>query len=381
MDYKIKYLKYKNKYLNLKTNIKQKGAKLCEKCPVKGFIQHSGECWHDSYSMMILFSNDISDDIQDKFNEWLEDDTQIETYLESIYNDLSRNILLPFNIDVLTPELKLDIKQYIIYLFARYQKELIYTTELISQKENKIPLHIEGLIRQISQDASLSCVHYLYNIISNNTSQRNTKGGNDSDLYITNSIINYIFAKSQIIKNICIDMNIFKLLNTEDSFREYTKLIIELINKCNGILISLNSDTRIPNQLHELACMKCKDQEYIYDDNKGIDYGDGISIKKFNWKHKLLEYFSSKKNFENIDNFLSYFSKYYDSLPNKKILLERKAIANQLDKIFTKPNEINIAVLVGVGGSGKTTIARNYASRQKASIIWEINAETKKSLS
>ena len=68
-------------------------------------------------------------------------------------------------------------------------------------------------------------------------------------------------------------------------------------------------------------------------------------------------------------------------LPNKKILLERKAIANQLDKIFTKPNEINIAVLVGVGGSGKTTIARNYASRQKASIIWEINAETKKSLS
>jgi tetratricopeptide (TPR) repeat protein/DNA-binding CsgD family transcriptional regulator len=68
-------------------------------------------------------------------------------------------------------------------------------------------------------------------------------------------------------------------------------------------------------------------------------------------------------------------------LPNKKILLERKVIVDQLDKIFTKPNEINIAVLVGVGGSGKTTIARNYASRQKASIIWEINAETKKSLS
>ena len=68
-------------------------------------------------------------------------------------------------------------------------------------------------------------------------------------------------------------------------------------------------------------------------------------------------------------------------LPNKKILLEREVITDQLDKIFTKPNEINIAVLVGVGGSGKTTIARNYANKQKASIIWEINAETKKSLS
>ena len=68
-------------------------------------------------------------------------------------------------------------------------------------------------------------------------------------------------------------------------------------------------------------------------------------------------------------------------LPNKKILLEREVITDQLDKIFIKPNEINIAVLVGVGGSGKTTIARNYANKQKSSIIWEINAETKKSLS
>ncbi len=67
-------------------------------------------------------------------------------------------------------------------------------------------------------------------------------------------------------------------------------------------------------------------------------------------------------------------------LPNKKILLERKAIAKQLDKALAKPNEINAAILVGAGGSGKTTIARNYASKQKASIIWEINAETKHSL-
>ena len=68
-------------------------------------------------------------------------------------------------------------------------------------------------------------------------------------------------------------------------------------------------------------------------------------------------------------------------LPNKKILLQRKIATDQLDKIFSKPNEISIAVLIGVGGSGKTTIAINYASRQKASIIWEINAETKNSLS
>ena len=68
-------------------------------------------------------------------------------------------------------------------------------------------------------------------------------------------------------------------------------------------------------------------------------------------------------------------------LPSKKILLERKEIQGRLDKIFTKANEINTAVLVGIGGCGKTTIARNYAKNQKASIIWELNAETKNSLS
>lgn len=67
-------------------------------------------------------------------------------------------------------------------------------------------------------------------------------------------------------------------------------------------------------------------------------------------------------------------------LPNEKLLLTRKEITEQLDKIFAKPNEINTVILVGGGGVGKTTIARSYANKQKASIIWEINAETKNSL-
>jgi len=309
MDYKAKYLKYKNKYLQLK------GGKYCEKCPVKGFIQHTGECWHDALSMILLFSNDISDDIQDKFNEWLEDDSKIDEYLNSIYNDKSRYVLLPFNIDVLTEELKLDIKQYITYLFARYQKELIYTKELISQKGNKIPKKLESFMRQISEISSLSCVEYLFNIIANNTSYRNTKGGTTSDSYITKSLMNYVFAKSQVIKSICIDMNIFKMYNTEESFIQYSQLIKDLINKCNGLSISIT----IHKISHELACIKCQDQQFIYDDNRGTDYDDGISLKKFNWKSKLLEYFSSLETFKTIDEFISFFSKYFDYIPDKKI--------------------------------------------------------------
>ncbi len=321
MDYKQKYLKYKSKYIQLKGNryIQLKGGKHCEKCPVKGFIQHTGECWHDSISMILLFSNDISDDIQDKFNEWLEDDSKINEYLNSIYNDKSRDLLLPYNIDVLTEELKLDITQYITYLFARYQKELIYTKELISQKENKIPKKLESFMRQISEISSLSCVEYLFNIIANNISYRNTKGGNSSDLYITKSLMNYVFAKSQVIKSICIDMNIFKMYNTEESFTQYSQLIKDLINKCNGLSISITIHKKGSIISHEIACIKCQDQQFIYDDNRGTDYDDGISLKKFNWKSKLLEYFSSIETFKTIDEFISFFSKYFDNIPVKKI--------------------------------------------------------------
>jgi len=68
-------------------------------------------------------------------------------------------------------------------------------------------------------------------------------------------------------------------------------------------------------------------------------------------------------------------------LPNKNILLVRDSINNKLEKLLNKNKGINIAVLVGVGGAGKTTIARSYAKNQKSSIIWEINAESTNSLS
>ncbi len=170
-------------------------------------------------------------------------------------------------------------------------------------------------MRQISEISSLSCVEYLFNIIANNRSYRNTKGGSSGDLYITKSLMNYVFAKSQVIKSICIDMNIFKMYNTEESFIQYSQLIKDLINKCNGLSISIT----IHKISHELACIKCQDQQFIYDDNRGTDYDDGISLKKFNWKSKLLEYFSSLETFKTIDEFISFFSKYFDYIPDKKI--------------------------------------------------------------
>ena len=67
-------------------------------------------------------------------------------------------------------------------------------------------------------------------------------------------------------------------------------------------------------------------------------------------------------------------------LPHKNILLKRENINSRLDKIFHNKKETNIAMLLGVGVSGKTTVARAYARSKEPSIIWEINTETKGSI-
>jgi len=67
-------------------------------------------------------------------------------------------------------------------------------------------------------------------------------------------------------------------------------------------------------------------------------------------------------------------------LPSEKTLLNRSELLAQLENIFKKKNVIQIVALVGIGGAGKTTLARQYAHHQKVNAIWEINAESPESL-
>lgn len=67
-------------------------------------------------------------------------------------------------------------------------------------------------------------------------------------------------------------------------------------------------------------------------------------------------------------------------LPHAGALLERLPLLEKIDRIFKKSKGIKIVSLLGNGGSGKTTLARLYANIQKRSVVWEINAESKRSL-
>lgn len=62
-------------------------------------------------------------------------------------------------------------------------------------------------------------------------------------------------------------------------------------------------------------------------------------------------------------------------LPQSNTLLDQHEILDAMKEKLSNKSGIRTVALVGIAGSGKTTLARRYARSSEASLIWEINTE------
>jgi tetratricopeptide (TPR) repeat protein/DNA-binding CsgD family transcriptional regulator len=67
-------------------------------------------------------------------------------------------------------------------------------------------------------------------------------------------------------------------------------------------------------------------------------------------------------------------------IPIEESLLIRSQLMDKIKEGLKGAHDIQSIALVGIGGSGKTTLARQYGLLQNLPIVWEINSETRESL-
>ena len=271
MTWKIKYLKYKNKYLLLKNQI---GGVLC---PNYGFTQHSGECWHDSFSTIICFSDIIQSIVlQEYFN------------LDDFIDCKKTNFLLPINYNLFDiEEFNIYSKEYLLNLIERLKNKLkdnsLSLLDFIDKKPSEIDKqNLEGdipdnvrpsIVKSSSFKNSLACVSSSYNRYNFNIIERFDKkqGGLYLHELINLQLINYYFSQN----NTFINIKKFNIKNI-------LQLTPEFISNVTGISLHLADEI---DPIHQTAFYECGGQLFYYDTN-GLE--DGNVIIKFNWKSIMI---------------------------------------------------------------------------------------------
>ncbi|MBX9621556.1 MAG: tetratricopeptide repeat protein [Alphaproteobacteria bacterium] len=67
-------------------------------------------------------------------------------------------------------------------------------------------------------------------------------------------------------------------------------------------------------------------------------------------------------------------------IPHEHSFLNRPDLLKKIEAAISEHSEIRSIALIGIGGAGKTTLARFYSQKQNLPVVWEINAETEQSL-
>jgi hypothetical protein len=317
--YQKKILKY----------IKKMDGGTCRTCPKTGFHQHKGECWNDALTMLLLYSDEMSEHIQEIFDSGFNFDDCVR--YAKIH---SPKYLLPLNIE------DADYDKYVKYseeylnsIYKRYKNESlphpttdIYTTNIPKITINRQPIHTTRK-RSNSIDLSLSCVKKSYEIYNINNSKPvnydiKKHGGTNINNLINISnfnyfLMNYYKTLKRPLNNFFINSYNFNIMSIcENNNIEQIDFMKKLLNMyIFGITIVLvehdfqNGNTITKDDSgHVQMFFSCGKKQYFYDDNgindSNTNFENYITFIEFDWKdylNKKIDFIKNeiKKNISN----------------------------------------------------------------------------------
>jgi hypothetical protein len=275
MAYYEKYLKYKNKYNELKNQIgggdssffqmeyqekidrlielenKYKNEEFEILCVSLGFKQHMGECWNDTIQMFFCFQDGIKEIVQRKFN-FLSIDEIFE-----ISELRGRKKFLPkiFQIEELYNDMKIKLKKYLLIMKNRfniyYKRQLENRVYLFAPETPRLGINAakEGLV----------CVDSEF---VEDESESQVFGGN-------------IYAQTEIQLSILLS---YVLLDENDIIFNVKNLNNNIINEAdiNESIASFNS-IETHNLNHATLFYKCNGRNLYFDNNQLLQ-------EEFNYK-------------------------------------------------------------------------------------------------
>jgi hypothetical protein len=281
--YQKKILKY----------IKKMDGGTCRTCPKTGFHQHKGECWNDALSTILIYSDGISENIQEIFDSSFNFDDCVR--YAKIH---SPKYLLPINIE------DEDYDKYVKYCKKYFNN--IYKRYINEYKD----IYTLRRRRRNSENLSLNCIENSFEIYNINNSKsilyNEGMGGHGGEyIYYLTIISNFNYFmmnyKNKSSNIYIIDHHKFNLpeicITNKLSDLNFMKYLLSL-EQLSGIVINLSPINvfRTGSNLHAMSFFSCGNKQYFYDDNGITDepvYKNFVTFIEFNWR----EYLTTKINF------------------------------------------------------------------------------------